>query len=320
MMKKSMKSKIALAIMAASIMVTGCGNGTSMVGVSVTNSLDETEEMKSDTPEETTLQKTAPETDMNSEDEQAETDLPEAISETEEPEQKDTEPESLEEELAKIQQEENRIVDALSDRASQLDMNLASADIYKLWDDELNSLWSRFSQVADKQTKAKVLEEQREWIKNKEAEMKRVEEECEGGSITPSVVNSMGSDLTAKRCYELAKYLAQVKGIPFEPKLSGANRIEFVDRQGTPDIYSELTLDQVEGEEFLASIGLYRLTTFDGKAVRIDENLFEFEDDSVDVKGLIRITDDGEGATFEVTESTWKYVHAGDVFYFLERL
>lgn len=176
MMKKSMKSKIALAIMAASIMVTGCGNGTSMVGVTVTNSSDEMAETKSDTPEETTLQKTAPETDMNSEDEQAETDL------------------------------------------------------------------------------------------------------------------------------------------------SEAKQIEFVDRQGTPDIYSELTLDQVEGEDFLASIGLYRLTTFDGKAVRIDDNLFEFEDDTVDVKGLIRITDDGEGATFEVTESTWNYVHEGDIFYFLERL
>ena len=51
-------------------------------------------------------------------------------------------------------------------------MNQLTAQWYWLWDDELNSLWSRLSEELDAETKAKVLDEQRAWIKRKEENVK----------------------------------------------------------------------------------------------------------------------------------------------------
>lgn len=51
---------------------------------------------------------------------------------------------------------------------NQQEMNQITGEWYQLWDNELNSLWDRLSNELDADTKAKVLEEQREWIRRKE--------------------------------------------------------------------------------------------------------------------------------------------------------
>ena len=45
---------------------------------------------------------------------------------------------------------------------------MSSGWFLKIWDTELNNLWSRFSDSADAQTKEKVLAEQRSWNSMKE--------------------------------------------------------------------------------------------------------------------------------------------------------
>ena len=50
-----------------------------------------------------------------------------------------------------------------------------------------------------------------------------------------------------------------------------------------------------------------------------NDGTYEFEDNVLGVKGIIRVLDDSSGATFEITESDWALVNAGDVFEFSER-
>ena len=48
--------------------------------------------------------------------------------------------------------------------------------------------------------------EEKEWIAFKDAEVQAAGQECEGGSIQPSVEASRAADLTKARVYELAEY------------------------------------------------------------------------------------------------------------------
>lgn len=95
--------------------------------------------------------------------------------------------------------------------------------------------------------------------------------------------------------------------------------LEFVDRQGTSDVFSDLTIQQTDGINYLVSIGIFRLTNFKGKAVMQDALTYEFEDENLRVKGTIRLLNNSTKAIFEVTESDWEYVKAGDVFQFPKR-
>lgn len=75
---------------------------------------------------------------------------------------------SLQEELEnidKIIEKYNPLAEAAQ---TQVEMNIASGWFYTIWDTELNSLWSRFTNTADEQTKDTVLTEQRNWISMKE--------------------------------------------------------------------------------------------------------------------------------------------------------
>ena len=53
-------------------------------------------------------------------------------------------------------------------KKTQIEMNLSSRWFFDIWDTELNNLWSRFSDLADPQTKEKILAEQRNWIAMKQ--------------------------------------------------------------------------------------------------------------------------------------------------------
>lgn len=226
----------------------------------------------------------------------------------------------LEKEILAIEAEALTIQNKLQEAATQTDMNLISEEDYLLWDDELNSLWSRFSEAAPEDFKAVILEEQRAWIKNKEKEIEFAGSECEGGSIQPLIRNTKASELTRIRCYEMAGYLAEVTGQSFDLVIPEQAALDFVDRQGTTDtVYSELILEKPEGNDYSATIELYRLTTLEGKAVMQNDNVYEFQDEAFGVKGMIRVLDGGAWATFEITESDGNIVNAGDVFEFPER-
>lgn len=112
-------------------------------------------------------------------------------------------------ELAGIKAQSDEINDKLTNDLSltQGDMNQLSAQMYKLWDDELNSIWGRLKDKLDDDTMSKLTEDERNWIADKEAKVKAARADSEGGSLQPLLENSEAAELTQARVYYLAQYL-----------------------------------------------------------------------------------------------------------------
>ncbi len=90
---------------------------------------------------------------------------------------------------------------------TQADMNTLSGEIYQVWDGVLNELWKNVKTTLDEEQWNNLLEEQRTWIAEKEAEVKQAGEAVGGGSLAPLVANQRAAKLTRLRVYELASYL-----------------------------------------------------------------------------------------------------------------
>lgn len=126
-----------------------------------------------------------------------------------------SETESIQDEIAKIEEKSNEFENADWGSMNQQEMNQTTGEWYQLWDNELNSLWDRLSNELDADTKAKVLEEQREWIKRKEENVRGAGMEAYGGSLQPQLENSAAEEITRARVYVLAGYLADVRNESF---------------------------------------------------------------------------------------------------------
>jgi uncharacterized protein YecT (DUF1311 family) len=123
----------------------------------------------------------------------------------------DGESESIQDELARIESESADYENADWGSMGQQEMNQLTAEWYKLWDDELNSLWSRLNDTLDNETMAKVLEEQRAWLTRKEEKIRGAGAAVYGGSLQPQLENSTAEEMTRARAYILAGYLADAK-------------------------------------------------------------------------------------------------------------
>lgn len=93
------------------------------------------------------------------------------------------------------------------DSLSQGDMNVMAADLYKIWDEVLNQLWSKLKDELSEEEFQVLLEEQRAWIAKKEAEVEEAGKEVEGGSLYPLLTYTTAADLTEERVYELYELL-----------------------------------------------------------------------------------------------------------------
>ena len=108
-------------------------------------------------------------------------------------------------------------------------MNLIGGQECQLWNDELNSLWKRFNDSASENLKSTVLEEQRNWIKYRETEVKLAGAQYEGGSIQQLIENTKATELTRIRCYEVTEYLAQATGQNFDLEVPRIEELDFMD-------------------------------------------------------------------------------------------
>lgn len=86
---------------------------------------------------------------------------------------------------------------------SQADMNIASQELYDLWDDALNHLWGLLKTRLPEEEFSPLLEEQRQWIAHKEEAVAAAGKEVEGGSIYPLVIYGEGAKWTEERTYQL---------------------------------------------------------------------------------------------------------------------
>lgn len=227
---------------------------------------------------------------------------------------------SLQEELEnmeKVIQKYNPLAEAAQ---TQGEMNLSSKWFFVIWDMELNSLWDRFSNFADQQTKENVLADQRNWIDMKEeAALESIGSSEENGSMYALLVNSFLEEITRNRAYVLANELAQIKGESFlMPEKSGKYGL-FVDNQGTGSIYSSLITRQGESGDDEAVISIYGLTTIRGIFADNGNGELAFTSDDADtgiVKGIIKING-WDGASFTATEVPEGYaISAGEKFDF----
>lgn len=130
-----------------------------------------------------------------------------------EPEGEPQEPENtvsvdIDEELAGIEEQAAVLEEALySNELTQIELNQTSAELYKLWDDELNAIWARLKDSLDEETMETIRTEQREWIAAKESAVEEEGAEYGMGTMRALVENDKAAELTKERVYELAELL-----------------------------------------------------------------------------------------------------------------
>ena len=224
---------------------------------------------------------------------------------------------SLQEELENIEQIIQKYTPLAQSAQSQMEMNISSGWFFVIWDTELNSLWSRFSNSVDQQTKERVLAEQRNWIDMKEeVTLLSLGTAEENGSMYPLLQNSFLEEITKNRAYVLANELAKIKGESFAmPEVSEKYGL-FVDNQGTGDVYSFLITRQGWEGDDEAIISIYRQGETEGTFTDNGNGELNFTSDDGSVKGIIKING-WNGASFEITEiSGASAFSVGEIFEF----
>lgn len=118
----------------------------------------------------------------------------------------------VEEDVALLGEWAKALKDLLeNEELTQAEMNEAAAELYATWDSALNLLWNELKKDMPDDEFAKLLDEQREWIKVKEDAVAKAGAEYEGGSIYPLVVNMEAADITEKRVNELYEIYQQLQ-------------------------------------------------------------------------------------------------------------
>ena len=123
--------------------------------------------------------------------------------------------ESLQEELARIEAKSSELEDKINSSESYMAMSDYSMELHDLWENEINSLWSRLSNKLDPKTKKRILAQQRIWIKRKDKYSQSVGELALGGRLQSHFEYRHAISMTQARSYILAKYLAEVTNEKF---------------------------------------------------------------------------------------------------------
>lgn len=145
---------------------------------------------------------------MESQIEQEDTKTEQVDTETEQVDIETDQTDGIDAELAEIEAKSEEIETRLSSAMlNQMELNQLSAEWYALWDDELNSIWSRLKEKLDEETMAAIKEEQISWIEYKESEVAAKGEEFGMGSMRPLEENTLAAEMTRERVYELIELL-----------------------------------------------------------------------------------------------------------------
>ena len=189
-MKRKMNGKLAMIVAAAMLCMTGCGmesliQDDSMIG---SESLPGMVKVEDSAEEDSSVQEQEEDSFENSVN-QVEYDVQQTLEDAE------REASALKKKLTE------------DPTLTQADMNTLSMEIYQVWDGVLNDLWNVLKSTLDEENMDKLLQEQRAWISEKEAEVKEAGEAVGGGSMAPMVANQRAAKLTRERVYELASHL-----------------------------------------------------------------------------------------------------------------
>ena len=201
-----MKKSILLWLLAVAILAAGCAGPE--------NDAQQTTASTTGAPVQTTTAATIAETQAEKETTAATE--PIAATETTSPEEtqaQQTEPAATNDELddymASLEAQSDAIKAALEQAQSQSEMNQKAQELYVLWDDALNELWGKLRDSLPEDEFDKLLDEQLQWIEDKENAVEEAGREYENGSLYPLVTNSEAADITEQRVYELYELLKQ---------------------------------------------------------------------------------------------------------------
>lgn len=109
-------------------------------------------------------------------------------------------------EIFYAEEQEKEIEKKQKEAVTQMDMNIAAAQMQQLWDDTLNRVWGLLEANISEVDMEILRQEEREWIAEKDAKVQAAGQECGGGSIQPLEEATRAADLTKARVYELAEY------------------------------------------------------------------------------------------------------------------
>ena len=124
---------------------------------------------------------------------------------------------TIQTELDKIEEASDKFKNMDWGNMPQQTMNKNAADWYKLWDDELNSLWQRLMEKINPARKDNTVFLQKEWVQKKEEKIKKAGSEAEGGSLQPYLEACEGMRLTRARCYYIGSLLVEsIGGEPYK--------------------------------------------------------------------------------------------------------
>lgn len=196
-----MKKYALLWLLAVALLVSGC---TGRVSDAQQTTAATTEAAVQNTTEETTAA-TQAETETTA---STETTGPENT-EAQQTESADTNSE-LDDYMASLKAQADAIKTSLQqDSLSQSEMNQKAYELYVLWDDALNDLWGKLQDSLPEDEFDTLLDEQIQWIEDKENAVEEAGREYEGGSIYPLITYSEAADITENRVYELYELLKQ---------------------------------------------------------------------------------------------------------------
>lgn len=117
--------------------------------------------------------------------------------------------EEAKQELDVYQSSYDALGEKMQELTSQGDMNLCAGKMYENSDRCLNRIWNLVRYNTDENKFDKILEEQRKWIAEKEAEKQRITNDWDGGSGKDLDLYTVLADMTMKRCRELVGYLEE---------------------------------------------------------------------------------------------------------------
>ena len=90
---------------------------------------------------------------------------------------------------------------------TQTELNDLAGQKFKVWDNELNSVWKRLENTLSKDAMNRLRAEERTWISQKEKAMQQEAAAFGGGSMASMAYAEKGTELTRARVYVLAEYL-----------------------------------------------------------------------------------------------------------------
>lgn len=233
-----MKKKLVMMVLCMLIGLTACGKESNEENIGKNNNTNVVEENK------------------NAETSQA----TENVHTGEATDTKENAVESIEEEIARIEEQSRKHCAVDTSNMVQVEMNYHSAQWYELWDNELNSLWSRLSKELDADTKAKVLEEQRAWIKRKEGNVVAAGVQALGGSLRPLLESETAAEMTRARVYVLANYLADVRNESFTISTEIQESLDNADPR-LDDVFAKFQGKWIFDERRGACVGVERTET-----------------------------------------------------------